>query len=277
MNWSEELSIGVPEIDKQHQQLVGIVANYQKVFKNNANSRKDHVEELMGKTLLFLVNYANYHFEVEEAFMKRINYPGLDKHEGIHEKLVQELKEVLHRLRTSQSYKPIEFYYFVTKWLTEHIQGADMEMGKFYRESIKPNEPDKVIAQKPKDILSYFEPKFFKLNSLEKNQLISADDKKQKLQDTIVSFYSRLKIISKENLLIISDSITMLLRNGYIDEDQEFDIYRSMHDSIETDVILSKISDPQEKLKVLKILHDKEVISHGDYEVIKSEILEEIE
>ncbi len=54
---------------------MAIINNCQNKFKNSLEYQDNYVERLMGKTLIYLLNYSQYHFDMEENYMERIEYP----------------------------------------------------------------------------------------------------------------------------------------------------------------------------------------------------------
>ena len=81
IEWSEELTIGSPEIDRQHRALieaVGAVSDY--AHRRDVN--------LLGQVL----DYVLQHFADEEAYMQRIAYPGLLHQRKEHKKLIRILR-----------------------------------------------------------------------------------------------------------------------------------------------------------------------------------------
>ena len=277
MVWSDSCSVGIKEIDNQHKQIFVIIANYQRIFKHNRRYQETYIESLMGKTLLFLVNYTSYHFEMEEDLMKKIEYPFINVHKVLHRTLLTQLTEILIKLKNRQSYKPIEFYYFVTKWLTQHIFNEDKQIGKFYQEKIKFQENDKIMIQNAEDILNLLKPKFFRLAKLLKNNLIDENDWQKKRFNYIDTFYAKIIITNKQCLFAVYDSLELLKNKGHLSEEEKKHICMRLKNLINVNEILQSIKNSREKLSVLEYLFKAEVLADDMYDNFKSDVIKELD
>lgn len=123
--WSDRLSVGVPEIDDQHQELVQILNDVSEVL----SSTPTEVEPL----LVRLVDYTNEHFRDEEALMRESGYPLLAGHEREHIELAAQVLEIRQRMvRNTSPTLVYELLGLLRMWLTNHIQGADRHFGRYY-------------------------------------------------------------------------------------------------------------------------------------------------
>ena len=68
VEWSDELSVGVEEIDEQHKVLVGLVNEMHEAIHQRHGS--EVVQEILAK----LADYTRIHFAVEESLMRILNY-----------------------------------------------------------------------------------------------------------------------------------------------------------------------------------------------------------
>lgn len=72
--WSDELSVGIEEIDEQHKVLVNLINRM-----HNAIAEK-HGSEVVSGILAELVDYTKIHFAVEESLLRILGYPGYEEH-----------------------------------------------------------------------------------------------------------------------------------------------------------------------------------------------------
>jgi hemerythrin len=118
----------VDEMDQEHRHLVGIM---NRLFdQNKANSSKSEILTVINE----LLEFVTLHFEHEEAYMEKINFPSLPNHKGVHQRLLAQLKQHKTDYETSSSNIVNEkFFDFLTLWLSAHIQHIDMQYspGKF--------------------------------------------------------------------------------------------------------------------------------------------------
>ncbi|MEH6473191.1 MAG: bacteriohemerythrin [Halopseudomonas sp.] len=125
--WRDEFCIGHAKIDKQHQQLFELLDKlYDEVCAGNADST---VEEVVSE----LVDYTRHHFFHEESMMRELNYPGLEKHQQEHQRLLQMVDEKMGTLRRGDKVMSIELPEFMNQWLTQHILKSDRELAQVLR------------------------------------------------------------------------------------------------------------------------------------------------
>ena len=122
MPWnSKKMSVGVQEIDLQHQELVAMLNNLYKEMKAaNGGSVYSH-------TLAGLFNYASKHFEYEGSLMVKYQYPEIESHLLEHAMLLKDARKLEEKAFKSS----LELLMFLRMWLTEHILQTDKEFGAF--------------------------------------------------------------------------------------------------------------------------------------------------
>ncbi|MGE4508983.1 MAG: bacteriohemerythrin [Eubacteriaceae bacterium] len=123
--WTKDLSVGVDSIDAQHQQLFKMADELFDAGKAGKSKEK------VGELLTFLGNYTKQHFADEEAYMKRINYPGLAEQQTAHKAFISELGKLQAEYEKSGSNISviINANQMVVDWLTKHISGMDKKIG----------------------------------------------------------------------------------------------------------------------------------------------------
>lgn len=131
--FTENLATGNEMIDSQHKELI------QKINDLLDSCEKSSDKVVAIKTLDFLSDYTEYHFNAEEQLQKDIEYPGYDKHKAQHEefkKTVEELHEMLVEEEGPSPAFVAKVQENVINWLYTHIQGFDRSVAeyKFMRE-----------------------------------------------------------------------------------------------------------------------------------------------
>ena len=117
--WSEIFSVGVPELDASHRQLIAIINEF-----HDAQERGAGVEKLF-QVLNALVAYAEQHFADEERRLEEIHYPELLNHRRAHERLLREIFELHGRYERAQADATEDVMSFLKAWLLDHILGFD--------------------------------------------------------------------------------------------------------------------------------------------------------
>ena len=98
VEWSDDLSVGIEEIDSQHKVLVDLVNQMHEAIHQRHGS--DVVIDILNQ----LTDYTRIHFAVEESLMRILNYPGYEDHRDVHEELVQHIIEGVVRLALFLAY-----------------------------------------------------------------------------------------------------------------------------------------------------------------------------
>jgi len=126
LQWTQALSVGIPEIDAQHQELFRRVDRLLGAMLAN-----DHRET--GAMLAFLGEYVATHFSTEERFMREVGYPGLDRHTEEHERFVADLRALDRDFAQGGAVPGMvgRLNRQVGDWLRGHVCVTDMALGHF--------------------------------------------------------------------------------------------------------------------------------------------------
>lgn len=129
IEWSDGLSIGNANIDKDHKKLITIYNELVDLVEQQ-QSREDFARILSGMT-----DYALLHFKKEEKYMKDFSYPGFAEHLQLHMEYIYRVSMFnieLHRYSTTD---PNDVIHFIEQWWVNHIMDNDKEYEK-YKQSI---------------------------------------------------------------------------------------------------------------------------------------------
>ena len=128
--WTSDLETKDHNIDGQHQQLFMVVNEL--ISSCQVGIQGDEVK----KTIDFLINYTATHFDDEEKFQIRHNYPEYARHKQFHEDfkaVIFNLAEQLIREDTGITLT-LALGNTVGGWLTNHIKKEDLRMVRHVRE-----------------------------------------------------------------------------------------------------------------------------------------------
>ncbi|MBI2264078.1 MAG: hemerythrin family protein [Armatimonadetes bacterium] len=130
MVWTEDLAVGVAEIDNQHKELFQRINNLLE-----ATSQRRGKEELDG-VLKFLEDYVVVHFGTEEKFMTLHGYPEYHPHREQHGNFIMDLRNLKKQYATegATSYLVIQVQSRVCDWLRNHIAKIDKALGSFLKD-----------------------------------------------------------------------------------------------------------------------------------------------
>jgi hemerythrin len=124
--WKAQLDTGIPEIDRQHRELVRLLAELFAAMQEGAGQR------VVERTLASLSDYALTHFAAEEQLMCEHAYPKADQHRAEHAMFTRKIDELTGHAG-SRSALSIQVILFLRNWLTDHIASVDQELGDFLR------------------------------------------------------------------------------------------------------------------------------------------------
>ena len=144
--WSPHFSVGVEEIDSQHQELVRILNE----ICSCVLSTKDY-DETIDKLFYDLIAYTKFHFNSEEAFLRSCGVPDtlFVEHKANHDGLVAEA----HALKDKYDGDPNkdtnleEMLTTLVLWLTKHILEEDMRMCALISYMSKGVSPDEALSK----------------------------------------------------------------------------------------------------------------------------------
>jgi len=121
--WSNQFSVGVQEVDKQHQVLVGILNRLSSALDAQDKDFDSH------KVIDEMVQYTVYHFGTEEHLMTQIGYAAKAQHVAEHQAFVHQVGEMVGQLTQGHGPSLEELLIFLRDWLISHILHSDRDLG----------------------------------------------------------------------------------------------------------------------------------------------------
>lgn len=133
VEWSNELSVGIEEIDTQHQVLVDLLNQIHEAIQQR------HGAEVTQDIVLKLDEYTRVHFAVEESLMRILHYPDYERHKEEHDQLVARLAGLHAKLDEGKGALGFELAQLLKHWLTKHIMEVDQRyVSHFLARGISP-------------------------------------------------------------------------------------------------------------------------------------------
>lgn len=126
ITWTEELSVGIEEIDEQHKILVELINRMHDAIHQR------HGSAVVEGILAELAEYTRIHFAVEESLMRILHYPGYEEHHDLHEELIQQIVDLQKKIASGKHTIGFELMHFLKVWLTKHIMKEDMQYSGFF-------------------------------------------------------------------------------------------------------------------------------------------------
>ena len=118
IEWSNDFSVGIQEIDEQHKVLVGILNELSEAIDDRRGT------ELRNEIIDRLLEYTRTHFTVEESLMRILGYTRYEEHKQEHERVVVQLINFIDKLH-HENMSTYELLFFLRSWLINHIMKSD--------------------------------------------------------------------------------------------------------------------------------------------------------
>jgi len=123
IQWSDEFSVKVPEMDEQHKRLVGMINSLNEAV-SSGKTRSAVMEVLDG-----LVEYVNVHFRAEEKLLEDTGSPELSSQKQIHATFVERVLAFRDEFVSGKALVGTKIILFLKDWLVGHIMHKDKLYG----------------------------------------------------------------------------------------------------------------------------------------------------
>jgi hemerythrin-like metal-binding protein len=123
--WIPEYSVGVAELDLQHQRLFRISRELHDAI------RMGDGHERLGGILARIVMYTIDHFATEEELMLRYGFPGVFAHRFEHNKFTIKISALQREYLAGKADAAEALLQDLEQWLHEHVTKRDREYVNF--------------------------------------------------------------------------------------------------------------------------------------------------
>jgi hemerythrin len=127
IKWTPAISVGVAEIDEQHQKLFAIIDELGKA--QAAVPDKGAVLAILTQ----LVDYSDYHFRTEDDFMIENSYPLFLSHRKEHLAYIKKMGTLIDDLENKAAALPGGILNFLCDWWQTHISQSDMKYARYIK------------------------------------------------------------------------------------------------------------------------------------------------
>ncbi|WP_319471227.1 bacteriohemerythrin [uncultured Pseudodesulfovibrio sp.] len=125
LQWTEDLTVGLPRIDDQHKQLIAIANKLIDAIIDN------ETDGVLADVFTQLRAYVDSHFKDEESYMEEIGYPELKDHAAEHAILYLRTLTLKQMLEKRNGVTPQDVSLFLTDWISSHMMDSDRKIGNF--------------------------------------------------------------------------------------------------------------------------------------------------
>ena len=125
---SEDIDVGVPEIDSEHDLLLGLVRALEVAV---ISAPRPQVQALLQQ----LSEFASVHFSTEEIMMRLYAYQEFAGHQLEHARLIDQIDQVRSEFAAGNVQPTKSFASALRHWFTEHVRTHDLALARFVAES----------------------------------------------------------------------------------------------------------------------------------------------
>jgi len=125
IEWRDEFRIGLPEVDEEHRSLIDAINQL-------------HRELVVGAALVRVTGAIGdihaaiaSHFALEEKEMAALRYDGYVAHKTDHERLLDELLDILDEVVATGRYDPAMLSGRLSAWFVEHFRTHDARLHRW--------------------------------------------------------------------------------------------------------------------------------------------------
>lgn len=126
IDWSNDLSVNIKEIDQQHKKLVDLINTLHEAMR--VGQGKTALEKILAE----LIVYTQTHFAYEESLMAKHGYATAAAHKKEHDDLAATVVDTQKQYASGQLVMSVEVLQFLKQWLTKHIQVTDKAYTKHF-------------------------------------------------------------------------------------------------------------------------------------------------
>ncbi|MDX1508616.1 MAG: bacteriohemerythrin [Woeseiaceae bacterium] len=124
IEWKDEYSVGVPAIDHEHRELIDLINWLNEIAHRGVNY--DKVRSALGE----IYTQISAHFALEEKIMRDARYEHFGSHKDDHEKLLDELRDIMDRVDRDGRYDEDRLSRELEQWFSVHFQTHDARLHK---------------------------------------------------------------------------------------------------------------------------------------------------
>ena len=118
-------------MNKKTSELIWQDAQHQELFRIIDSLTKEDGRKALDR----LIAYVDHHFTLEEEYMEKLGYPGMEAHVLAHRNFEREVKNLLADQTFYDDAFAKKLSDFLTEWLTKHIFGIDKLFEEFVLKS----------------------------------------------------------------------------------------------------------------------------------------------
>ncbi len=126
INWKNEFSVGVKEMDEQHKKLLGMINRL--IAEQHTLTDPKTIAELLTE----MTDYAQVHFRAEEYLMAEYGYDQKKQQELQHQAFIDKTISFYSASDMGPNVLSVALLDYLGSWLVGHILKEDMKYKEFF-------------------------------------------------------------------------------------------------------------------------------------------------
>ena len=122
ITWKDEFSVGVAAVDLEHRELIELINSL------DAGMREYATQTTVVETLGEIYARISAHFALEEKIMRKAGYDGFTTHKQDHERLLDELLDVIDSVDDAGRYDREGLSRDLDRWFSDHFRTHDARL-----------------------------------------------------------------------------------------------------------------------------------------------------
>lgn len=128
INWKDEFSVGVKELDDQHKILIGMINDL--IAEQNSLTDPTTIADLLTK----MTDYAQEHFRAEEYLMAEYGYDQHKQQVKQHQAFIDKTISFHSAADIGPNILSVALLDYLSTWLIHHILTEDMQYKEFFND-----------------------------------------------------------------------------------------------------------------------------------------------
>jgi len=122
LEWREDFSVGVPAVDHEHRELIDLINRLHDQLVRPVS--ESSIDEFLGEIYARIAA----HLALEERIMHARHYDRYREHKEDHERLLDDLRDIMDRHEDSYDYDDTELAGTLEHWFGDHFRTHDARL-----------------------------------------------------------------------------------------------------------------------------------------------------
>lgn len=127
LQWREEFSVGIEEVDHEHRELIELIRDVQEELHGDVDT--DRMLEGLGE----IYAQISAHFALEEKAMQAMNYAAYADHKEDHETLLDDLRDIMDEVEDLGVLDEAQLTDDLDRWFSDHFKTHDAKLHRLER------------------------------------------------------------------------------------------------------------------------------------------------